>query len=258
MNTPAATFGFRAVSRVMDLMARMLGWKWTTAGVQHVPRSGGAVITWNHHSHIDFMATACEVYFRAGRPVRILVQTDLWDYALLRMVLRLVNAVPVDRTAPDARAAAFEAAVQALKDGHLVLVAPEGRISRSLELLPFRSGAVRMAQAAGVAVVPSAAWGTHRVLTPGRPLSLRAALGLPVSSVFGPPMDVSKDGVEEATSRLQAVTAKLLDEVIAGYPAGTPSQAPWVPRRFGGGAPPPGDDIYPTGSGGSKAVGNDS
>lgn len=42
-------------------MARMLRWKWTTSGVEHIPRTGGAVITWNHHSHIDFMATACEV-----------------------------------------------------------------------------------------------------------------------------------------------------------------------------------------------------
>lgn len=110
-----------------------------------------------------------------------------------------------------------------------------------------------MAQAARVAVVPSAAWGTHRVLTAGRPLDLRAALGLPVSCVFAPPIDVTGDDVEVATQRLQALTATMLDEVIVGYAGGTPPEAHWVPRRFGGSAPPARDGEAPSGTTGSDA-----
>lgn len=236
---PRATLGFRGVSRMMDLMARAMRWRWSTSGVEHIPAEGGAVITWNHHSLMDFMATACEVYVRTGRPVRILAQTDLWDVAVLRMMLRLVNAIPVDRTAADARATAFDAAVAALEQGHLVLVAPEGRLSRSLELLPFRTGAVRMAQAAGVPVVPSAAWGTQRVLPADAAVNLRAAIGLPVSCVFAPPMNVQTDDPADATARLQALTAELLDGVVRTYADGMPRGAPWVPARYGGSAPTP-------------------
>ena len=47
------------------------------------------------------------------------------------------------------------------------MVAPEQTISRSFDLLPMKSGAVRMAQAAGVPIMPVAGWGTHRFFTKG-------------------------------------------------------------------------------------------
>lgn len=241
---PGPSVGFRIVSRAMDAMARLLRWRWMTEGIDNIPASGGAVITWNHHSELDFMATACEVYIRTGRPARILATAKLWESAPLRWMLRLVDAIPVERSSSDGRPDALQTAVDALRGGHLVLVAPEGRISPSLELLPFKTGAVRMAQRADVPLVPSAAWGTHRVWTVGH-RDLRALFRLPVSCTFGAPVVVDPDDdAREATDELRYTTARLLDEVQRSYPDGAPAGARWVARRHGGSAPT-GDDPSP-------------
>lgn len=235
---PGPSIGFRVVSRTMDVMARLLRWRWITEGIDNIPSSGGAVITWNHHSELDFMATACEVYIRTGRPARILATAELWRSAPMRWMLRMVDAIPVERRSRVGRRDTLQAAVDALRDGHLVLVAPEGRISPSLELLPFKTGAVRMAQRADVPLVPSAAWGTQRVWTVGH-RDLRALFGLPVSCTFGGPIVVDPDDdAREVTEQLRRTTFRLLDEVQRSYPDGVPTGARWVPRRLGGTAPP--------------------
>lgn len=223
----------------MDVAAKLLRWRWDTQGIEHIPRSGGAIITWNHHSELDFMATACEVYIRTGRPARILAAAYLWKRLPMRWMLRLIDAIPVERDSRAGRSAAFDAAVAALREGHLVLVAPEATISASLELLPFRTGAARMAQGAEVPLVPSAAWGTQRVWTVGH-RDLRELFGLPVSCTFGDPIEVvPDDDPVEVTGRLEKVTAVLLEEIQRAYSDGAPAGARWVPQRLGGSAPPP-------------------
>ena len=85
--------------------------------------------------------------------------------------MRGMHHIPVDR---GAGASSFRAAVQALKAGEIVGVFPEATISRAFELKDFKSGAVRMAQAADVPLIPMAIWGSQRVWTKGHPKRLGA------------------------------------------------------------------------------------
>ena len=244
-STARASWGFRLVARIAIVLVRVACWRITTTGLEHVPRSGGAVVTWNHTGHADFVTTIWPIYRSLGRTARILAKRELWRSVMTRWIVRAVDAVPVDRGRAADRSGPFVAAIEALHAGDLVVVAPEGTISPSFELLPFRSGAVRMAQQAGVPIIPSVTWGSHRMVTYGHGFSLRRAMGLPVSVRFGPPIDVGPDDdVAAATARLRAAMQALLDEVQRNYPDGTPAGAWWVPARLGGGAPPP-DDAAP-------------
>ncbi|MCC5947491.1 MAG: 1-acyl-sn-glycerol-3-phosphate acyltransferase [Nitriliruptoraceae bacterium] len=227
------------IARIAIALVWLARWRIRTRGVEHVPRSGGAVITWNHTGHVDFVTTMWPIYRQVGRTARILAKGELWRSWTTRWVVRFVDAVPVDRRPGADRTAPFGAAVAALRSDDLVLVAPEGTISPSFELLPFRSGAVRMAQQAGVPLVPSVSWGSHRMVTYGHRFSLRRAFGLPVEVAFGPPIDVpAAADVDEVTAQLREAMRHLLDEVQRDYPDGTPAGAWWVPARLGGGAPP--------------------
>lgn len=241
--TPRPTLRFRVVAWVVIALVRLARWRPRTTGLAHVPRHGGAVITWNHHGHVDFVLTVWEIYRRLGRPVRYLAMRELWDSPTLGWVPRFADAIPVSRASGDDRDRALADAVQALRDGHLVMVAPEGGIHPSFELGPFRTGAARMAQLAGVPLVPSASWGSHRLSTTGHPFSLRRAFGLPVEIAFGPPLHPGPDDdPAEVSTRLHDRTADLLDDVRARYPDGAPAGAWWVPASLGGAAPPPPDD----------------
>ena len=99
-------------------------------------------------------------------------------------LMRGMHHIPVDR---DAGLASYKAALAALKPGEVVGVFPEATISQSFTVKEIKSGAARMAAAAGVPLIPMALWGTQRLWTKGRPRSL-IQRHVPVSILVGEPM----------------------------------------------------------------------
>jgi 1-acyl-sn-glycerol-3-phosphate acyltransferase len=218
-----------SVFRVMD----RLRWRLDVEGLEHVPARGGTVLVANHLSWVDFFTVGRGPYERLGRPVRLLGKASLFRAPLLGPVMRAAGHIPVER---GAGAGALAAAVEALHRGELVGVLPEQTISPSLELLPFKSGAVRMAQLAGVPLVPAVSWGTQRALPVGGPF--RPVRGLPVLVAFGPARTVPAGADPEVvTAALRTEMAGMLDRLQHRYPDGLPSGARWVPARLGGSAP---------------------
>jgi 1-acyl-sn-glycerol-3-phosphate acyltransferase len=142
--------------------------------------------------------------------------------------------IPVDR---EAGADSYKAAVAALRAGELVGVFPEATISQSFELKEFKSGAVRMAQEAGVPVIPSIVWGSQRVWTKNRPKDFKRH-GYEIRVVVGEPYEPVGDPAA-ATEELKARMQKLLDEARSTY-GGSPRDADdtwWLPAAAGGTAP---------------------
>ncbi|MFA9444864.1 lysophospholipid acyltransferase family protein [Egicoccus sp. AB-alg6-2] len=231
------TWKWRAVAGVVIAMVNACRWRVRVEGLDHVPADAGAVLAFNHHSYLDFLMVAWAPVRRLRRPVRFLAKREIWTSPWLGWLVRWAEAVPVDRASTTARADAFDAAGAALRNGDLVAVAPEQTISPSFELLPLRTGAVRMAQAAGAPIVPVVGWGSQRIATKGR--RPRPALGTPIVVRYGPPLSVRADeDPVAATRRLAQTMADLLERVQRDYEDGTPAGAWWVPARLGGGAPP--------------------
>lgn len=233
----------RAIYAVLAGLVRfalrgLLRWRFDVRGVEHVPTHGGAVLAFNHHSYLDFFAVGLPVYYQRRRRPRFLAKAELFRTPVFGWVLRRSGQVPVDRASAAGRAAAFRRAVEQLRGGDLIAIAPEQTISQSFELLPFRTGAVRMAQAAGVPIIPSVAWGDQRLATKGRPI--RPVWRIPVLVRYGEPVHVPPDAdPAEVTRALQDTMAAMLDEVIRSYPdRPRPGDDWWVPARYGGSAPP--------------------
>lgn len=230
------TWRWRVITWLVIAFVRVSGWRVEVEGIEHVPRTGGAVLAFNHHSYLDFVMLAWAPVLRLRRAVRFLAKREIWASRWTGWIVRWGEAVPVDRTSDEARADAYAAAVAALAAGDLVAVAPEQTISTSFELLPFRTGVVRMAQRAGVPIVPTIGWGSQRFATKG--VGIRRAFRIPVVVRYGPPLHVTADeDPVAATRRLQEAMTAMLDEVQRDYSGGTPAGAWWVPARLGGGAP---------------------
>ena len=233
---PKLPWWWRVIATLVVAFVRALRWRIDIQGLEHVPRRGGAVLAFNHHSYLDFVMVGWPVVRTLRRPMRFLAKREIWSSRKVGWVVRWAGAIPVDRASAAARGQAFDAATAALADGDLVAVAPEQTISGSLELLPLRTGAVRMAQQAGVPVVPVAGWGTHRALTKGAPKHLPRRL--PVTVRFGDPIEVASEADPvAATAELAVRMETLLHEIQATYPDGAPPGARWVPARLGGTAP---------------------
>jgi 1-acyl-sn-glycerol-3-phosphate acyltransferase len=232
---PRATWAYRFTAAIAMSPITLQRWRLDVEGLHHVPRTGGTVVAMNHTSFVDFFAGARPAYLDLGRPVRILAKSSLFRTPVVGWAMRAAEHIPVERgSGSDALAAAIEA----LRRGELVGVLPEQTISPSLELLGFKSGAVRMAQIAGVPVVPSVSWGSHRFWTTGSGPHLQWRL--PVLVAYGEPiLPGPHDDPDELTGELRRRMQHLLDDVQQRHPDGLPPGAPWVPSRHGGGAPTP-------------------
>src|SRR4029450_250445 len=98
----------------------------------------------------------------SDRLVRVMAKEAVFRHKGAGALMRGMHHIHVDRAAG---AAAFDAALNALKAGEIVGVFPEATISRSFLVKDLKSGAARMAQAADVPIVPMALWGAQRVYT---------------------------------------------------------------------------------------------
>lgn len=230
------TWKWRVIAALVIGLVNLCRWRVTVQGLDHVPRDRGAVLAFNHHSYLDFLMVAWAPVRQLKRPVRFLAKREIWASRWVGWMVRWAEAVPVDRGSTQARAGAFDAAAAALRKGDLVAVAPEQTISESFDLLPLRTGAVRMAQLSGAPLVPAVGWGSQRIATKGR--RPRPAPGTPIVIRYGEPLFVGEDeDPVAATERLRAAMAGLLDDLQREYVDGAPAGAWWVPARLGGSAP---------------------
>lgn len=234
-DVPRASRTYRAAAWIAFSVMDLQRWRFDVRGRHHLPTTGGAVIAANHTSFWDFFTVGRPAYRDLGRPVRILAKDSLFETPVFGPVMRRAEHIPVHRTAG---AGALASAVTALGRGEMVLVLPEQTISPAFELLPFKSGAARMAARAGVPLIPAASWGSHRFHTVRRRPFPRWRL--PVSIAYGEPLHPAEDDpTTEVTRELRTAVRELADELVTTYPDGAPAGAWWVPARFGGGAPSP-------------------
>jgi 1-acyl-sn-glycerol-3-phosphate acyltransferase len=216
----------RTAFKVLDL-------KFQLTGTENVPRTGGAVIALNHISYVDFVLGGFGAV-PSKRLVRFMAKEVLFRNRYSGPLMRGMHHIPVDRAAGTA---SYRKALEYLKAGEVVGVFPEATISRSFELKEFKSGAVRMAAAAAVPVIPLILWGTQRMLTKDHPRDFSRHRTIAIT--VGEPITVTReDDAVEATAHLRTTMAGMLDRTIRAYPE-QPAGAWWLPASYGGGAPTP-------------------
>jgi 1-acyl-sn-glycerol-3-phosphate acyltransferase len=153
---------------VPEFLMRFLVWmlvhsvyRLEKTGLEHVPDEGGALIVANHVSFVDALVIAAAV----RRPVRFVMDHRIFGIPVLKFVFRTGKAIPIAsaKEDPQMMERAFAEVAQALRDGDVVCIFPEGRITDTGELYPFRPGLRRILEETPVPVVPVALrglWGS--------------------------------------------------------------------------------------------------
>jgi 1-acyl-sn-glycerol-3-phosphate acyltransferase len=174
-------------------------------GLDHVPRTGGVIVAANHISHIDPIYSGLAVHL-AGRWPRFLAKDGLWRVRGLGALLRATEQIPVFRGTADAKDS-LRAGTDALERGKVLVVYPEGTISRDPDHWPMqaRTGVARLALSSTAPVVPMVHWGSHDVLD-GYRKRYRPLPRTTVTVRCGEPVDLS-------AYRDRPVDAALLREV---------------------------------------------
>jgi 1-acyl-sn-glycerol-3-phosphate acyltransferase len=117
----------------------------------------------NHHSLIDTPL----MFGSMPRSFRILARHGLWRIPFLGWHLDRAGHLPVNRDNPREAVRNIDAAAEKIRSGYSILLFPEGRRSRTVEMRPFKPGAAHIAIRAGAPIVPMAIVGTREILPPG-------------------------------------------------------------------------------------------
>lgn len=182
LNALVAAHIFRLVP---EFLMRFVSWllislmyRLRVRGVEQVPEEGAALVVCNHVSFVDALLISASV----RRPIRFVMYYRIFNIPVLSWVFRTAKAIPIAgaKEDPALMEKAFAEIDAALARGELVGIFPEGQITRSGELNPFRSGVERILAARPVPVVPMALrgmWGSlfsrrdsalHRMRLPRR------------------------------------------------------------------------------------------
>ncbi|MCS3842393.1 1-acyl-sn-glycerol-3-phosphate acyltransferase [Microbacterium sp. AK031] len=190
---------------------------------EKLPAKGAFVLAPNHYSEFDPLIVAAAVW-RLGRAPRFMAKESLFRVPVLGWLMHKTGMVPVTRATSAAAAKQTIEQSQALvKNERGVIVYPEGTLTRDPDLWPMRgkSGAVRLALAGDIPLIPMAQWGTQHVM--GR-YQKGLSLWPPrkrVQVLIGDPVDVSdlsgrageQAALNEATNRLMNAITALLEEL---------------------------------------------
>jgi acyl-[acyl-carrier-protein]-phospholipid O-acyltransferase/long-chain-fatty-acid--[acyl-carrier-protein] ligase len=158
-------------------------------GQHHVPQSGGALLVPNHMSFVDGFILMASI----DRPIRFVVDAAYATHPLFKWLMTAMKVIPIT-SAGDTRMIlrALRSAGQALDDGEIVCIFPEGQITRTGTLLPFRRGFERIVKGRQVPVIPvhlDRVWGSIFSFERGRFLrKWPERIPYPLTVSFGAPL----------------------------------------------------------------------
>jgi 1-acyl-sn-glycerol-3-phosphate acyltransferase len=161
MNAAVALFIYGLVP---EFLMRFLAWmlihtfyRVTEEGLDNIPDKGPCIVVCNHVSYVDAMVIAGSV----RRPIRFVMDHRIFRVPVLSFVFRTMRTIPIapGKEDPKMKAQAFEDAASALRAGEIIGIFPEGKLTETGEMNPFRPGVQQMLAATPVPVIPMALQG---------------------------------------------------------------------------------------------------
>jgi acyl-[acyl-carrier-protein]-phospholipid O-acyltransferase / long-chain-fatty-acid--[acyl-carrier-protein] ligase len=197
-----------------DALLRLLLWIAThtlysihVEGRENVPAKGGALLASNHVSLVDAVLLIASI----DRPIRFLMFKGSYDHPLVKPFAKIMKVIPISsQFRPREMITSLRTATQALKDGEVVCIFPEGQMTRIGQMLPFRRGMERIVKGVEVPIIPvnlGGVWGSIFSYDRGRFLwKLPRRIPYPVTITFGQPMPStsSSQSVRQAVQELSA------------------------------------------------------
>ncbi|MEW6369576.1 MAG: MFS transporter [Pseudomonadota bacterium] len=203
-------------SLVPEFLMRFLAWllihtihRVKTVDVERIPDEGPAVLVCNHVSYVDALVIGAA----SPRPIRFVMDHRIFKTPFLGWIFRTAKAIPIApaKEDPFLMERAFIDIAEALHQGDLVCIFPEGKLTTTGEMNEFRGGIAKIVERSKVPVIPMALrglWGSVFTRDPGNLFErsfargwrsrLALAVGVPV-----PPQEATPERLHEQVRALR-------------------------------------------------------
>jgi 1-acyl-sn-glycerol-3-phosphate acyltransferase len=204
------TFTYRLCAAVVAGLAKLL-FRPTVVGAENIPLKGPVLIAPIHRSNVDFALTL----FISKRKAFFMAKDSLFRVPLLGPLISHLGAFPIRRGMADRESMALSEAV--LRQGHALVLFPEGTRKEGLDVAPLHDGAMFVAARTGAKVVPVGIGGSDRAMPKGAKLPRPSKIRI----VVGPPIDppsaegrVSRSALSAKSEELRAALENVYHESL--------------------------------------------
>ena len=198
---------FRAVTFTIRKLARLLC-RVDDTQVDRLPMQGPLILLVNHINFLDVPLVFTHVQ---PRQITALVKQETWDNPAMGFLFTLWKGIPIRRGEADRKA--FRMAQEALKNGHLLAVAPEGTRSGNGVLQPGRAGVALLAMQSNVPLQPVVYYGNEKFWQ-----NLRRLRRTDFKIVVGNPFRVDTRGEKPSKELAQAILTEMMFQMAALLP----------------------------------------
>ena len=175
-------------------------------GKENIPKNGGVCFVSNHVGVFDIVLALAYI----GRPFGFIAKKELGYIPLFGIWILILGGLFIDRKSIRKAVKTISIGIKKIQNGECMLVFPEGTRSKGRGLLPFRSGAIKLATQSLAPIVPMAITGSYDVFEK----QYRVHSG-PVSLIFCPPINTADMSPDERRHKLADQVYAIIEETLA-------------------------------------------
>lgn len=142
------------------MMIGCTGSKVTVEGLENIPKDQSVLFVSNHQSNFDIPLLLGYL----NKPIGFIAKVEITKLPIVPGWMEQMHCVFMDRSDRRQSLKAIKDGVEKLKNGHSLVIFPEGTRSKGSQMGEFKSGSLHLASKSGVPVIPVRIEGTYNIL----------------------------------------------------------------------------------------------
>ncbi|PHE81861.1 1-acyl-sn-glycerol-3-phosphate acyltransferase [Bacillus pseudomycoides] len=186
-------------------MVRVAGSTVQVNGIENVPKDKPVLVVSNHQSDMDIPVLLGYL----NKPIGFVSKAEIKKFPIVPTWMELMNCVFMDRSNRRQSLQAIKDGIELLKNGHSIVIFPEGTRSKAGEMGEFKAGSFHLAVKAGVAILPVTVDGTYKMFETNGNRMKPAHATVTISKPITPEQYASMD-IKELTQHTKDIIAAQL------------------------------------------------
>lgn len=175
-------------------------------GTENIPKEGAVVFISNHQGNFDIPLLMSYI----DKPKGFIAKIEIDKMPIIRTWMRLIHCVFMDRSTLKGSAGAIVEAIKTIKQGHSLVIFPEGTRSKQNKMGEFKSASFKLATKSKAPIVPITINGSYQLMEQNEHNRIKPAhVKLYIHPAI-PTQDLSKEEIEALPEKVYAIIASQL------------------------------------------------